>query len=46
MLIPILLAVIVIAGLVISQTDRHLIQHTPYNNRHNDAPGSRDDHLG
>ena len=46
MLIPILLALLVIAGLAISQSDRHQIQHTPYNNRYSDAPGSREDHLG
>ena len=46
MLIPILLALIVVAGLLVNKNDRHLIEHTPYNNRYNDAPGSRDDHLG
>jgi hypothetical protein len=46
MLIPILLALVVLAGLALSQTDSHLIERRPYNNRYNDASGSREDHLG
>jgi len=46
MLIPVVLAILVIAALAISQTDRHSIERRPYNNRYNDASGAREDHLG
>jgi hypothetical protein len=43
------ITLILAAGLGISmRTSRQgeLISRTPYNNRYNDAPGAREDHLG
>jgi hypothetical protein len=43
-LIPVLLVFGV--GAVLSQGSRGLIARRPYNNRHNDASGAREEHVG
>ncbi len=49
MLTAIFISLVVIAPLLLSlRPDRkgRLISRTPYNNRHSDAAGAREDHLG
>jgi hypothetical protein len=48
-MLQVIITLFIVVGLGYSlQTDRkgRLIAHTPYNNRHNDATGAREDHLG
>jgi hypothetical protein len=49
MLTAILITLLVVAALGYALSDRRgegTILHRPYNNRYNDAPGARSDHLG
>jgi len=48
MLTAIIIALIIVAPVLLSlhpDGKGRLISHTPYNNRHNDAAGAREDHL-
>jgi hypothetical protein len=36
---------IIVPTLAALHHDPHLISYTPYNNRHSDAAGAREDHL-
>lgn len=48
-MLQVLITLLIVVGLGYSlQTDRkgRQIAHTPYNDRYNDAAGSREDHLG
>jgi hypothetical protein len=48
MLLAIAIVLLIIVGYSVARTARagELIVHRPYNNRYNDASGSREDHLG
>jgi hypothetical protein len=48
MLLTIVVTLLIIVAVAFTHTGRagELIVHRPYNNRHNDASGAREDHLG
>ncbi|MGO9489203.1 MAG: hypothetical protein ACLQBB_09290 [Solirubrobacteraceae bacterium] len=48
MLIDVLVTLLIVIGLgaALRKGRTGLIARTPYNNRYNDAPGAREDHLG
>lgn len=48
MLVSIVVTLLIVVAFGFTRTLRagELIVHRPYNNRHNDASGAREDHLG
>jgi hypothetical protein len=48
MLLTIVVTLLIVVAVASARTGRagELIVHRPYNNRHNDASGAREDHLG